>query len=77
MDGWMDGWMETKAGLRIAYSNQQNQMHENVHRLNCMVLVIRLSLVCLLLECNVVGFPLLFVCLCILVLLRQFRLKQR
>ena len=23
MDGWMGGWMEAKAGLRIAYSNQQ------------------------------------------------------
>ena len=22
MDGRMDGWMEAKAGLRIAYSNQ-------------------------------------------------------
>jgi hypothetical protein len=23
MGGWMDGWMEGKAGLRIAYSNQK------------------------------------------------------
>ena len=23
MDGWVDGWMEGKAGLRIAYSNQK------------------------------------------------------
>ena len=23
MDGWMGGWMEVKAGLRIAYSNQK------------------------------------------------------
>jgi hypothetical protein len=23
MDGWVGGWMEGKAGLRIAYSNQQ------------------------------------------------------
>ena len=23
MGGWMDGWMEAKAGLRIAYSNQK------------------------------------------------------
>jgi hypothetical protein len=23
MDGWMDGWMAGKAGLRIAYSNQK------------------------------------------------------
>jgi hypothetical protein len=23
MDGWMDGWKEGKAGLRIAYSNQK------------------------------------------------------
>ena len=23
MEGWMDGWMEAKAGLRIAYSNQK------------------------------------------------------
>ena len=23
MDGWMDGWVEGKAGLRIAYSNQK------------------------------------------------------
>ena len=23
MGGWMDGWMEVKAGLRIAYSNQK------------------------------------------------------
>jgi hypothetical protein len=23
MDGWMGGWMEGKAGLRIAYSNQK------------------------------------------------------
>jgi hypothetical protein len=24
MDGWMDGWMAGKAGLRIAYSNQKS-----------------------------------------------------
>jgi hypothetical protein len=29
MGGWMDGWMGGKAGLRIAYSNQK----ENVFRL--------------------------------------------
>ena len=23
MEGWMDGWKEGKAGLRIAYSNQK------------------------------------------------------
>jgi hypothetical protein len=23
LGGWMDGWMEGKAGLRIAYSNQK------------------------------------------------------
>jgi hypothetical protein len=23
MDGWVGGWMEVKAGLRIAYSNQK------------------------------------------------------
>jgi hypothetical protein len=23
MDGWVDGWVEGKAGLRIAYSNQK------------------------------------------------------
>jgi hypothetical protein len=23
MGGWMDGWMEGKAGIRIAYSNQK------------------------------------------------------
>jgi hypothetical protein len=23
MDGWVDGWMAGKAGLRIAYSNQK------------------------------------------------------
>ena len=23
MGGWMDGWMEAKAGLRIAYSNKK------------------------------------------------------
>ena len=23
MGGWMDGWMEAKASLRIAYSNQE------------------------------------------------------
>jgi hypothetical protein len=26
MDGWMDGWMAGKAGLRIAYSNQKIQL---------------------------------------------------
>ena len=24
MGGWKDGWMEAKAGLRIAYSNQKS-----------------------------------------------------
>ena len=24
LDGWVDGWMEAKAGLRIAYSNQKD-----------------------------------------------------
>jgi hypothetical protein len=23
-DGWMDGWVDGKAGLRIAYSNQKS-----------------------------------------------------
>ena len=23
LDGWVDGWVEAKAGLRIAYSNQK------------------------------------------------------
>ena len=23
MDGWVDGWVEAKAGLRIAYSNKK------------------------------------------------------
>ena len=23
MGGWMDGWVDVKAGLRIAYSNQK------------------------------------------------------
>ena len=26
MDGWMGGWMGGKAGLRIAYSNQQKKL---------------------------------------------------
>ena len=26
MDGRMGGWMEAKAGLRIAYSNQQKKL---------------------------------------------------
>jgi hypothetical protein len=25
MDGWVGGWMEGKAGLRIAYSNQKSE----------------------------------------------------
>ena len=25
VDGWMGGWVEAKAGLRIAYSNQKLQ----------------------------------------------------
>jgi hypothetical protein len=25
--GWMDGWMEGKAGLRIAYSNQKVKLN--------------------------------------------------
>ena len=29
MGGWMDGWMEVKAGLRIAYSNQQSLQQQN------------------------------------------------
>ena len=24
MDGWVGGWVEAKAGLRIAYSNQKS-----------------------------------------------------
>jgi hypothetical protein len=24
LDGWVDGWMEVKAVLRIAYSNQKH-----------------------------------------------------
>jgi hypothetical protein len=26
MDGWMGGWMEGKAGLRIAYSKQKSSI---------------------------------------------------
>jgi hypothetical protein len=26
MDGWVGGWMEGKAGLRIAYSNQKSYL---------------------------------------------------
>ena len=29
VDGWVDGWMGGKAGLRIAYSNQQVSMSIN------------------------------------------------
>ena len=25
MGGWVDGWMDGKAGLRIAYSNQKSK----------------------------------------------------
>jgi hypothetical protein len=28
--GWMGGWMEGKAGLRIAYSNQKLSMFVNI-----------------------------------------------
>ena len=30
MDGWMDGWVEAKAGLRIAYSNQKLNLKNTV-----------------------------------------------
>ena len=33
MEGWMDGWMEVKAGLRIAYSNQKEK-RINFHQKN-------------------------------------------
>ena len=26
VDGWMGGWMEAKAGLRIAYNNQKRTL---------------------------------------------------
>ena len=29
VDGWMGGWMGVKAGLRIAYSNQQVCISQN------------------------------------------------
>jgi hypothetical protein len=28
MDGWMDGWIAGKAGLRIAYSNQKSSFEK-------------------------------------------------
>jgi hypothetical protein len=31
MDGWVDGWMEGKAGLRIAYSNQKQNNQKTKH----------------------------------------------
>ena len=35
MDGWMDGLVEAKAGLRIAYSNQQiDSSTQRHHRSN-------------------------------------------
>ena len=27
--GWMGGWMEAEAGLRIAYSNQKDDLDQN------------------------------------------------
>jgi hypothetical protein len=30
MDGWMDGWVAGKVGLRIAYSNQKLDWFSNV-----------------------------------------------
>jgi hypothetical protein len=30
MGGWMDGWVEVKAFLRIAYSNKKSE-HSNMH----------------------------------------------
>jgi hypothetical protein len=34
MDGWVDGWMAGKAGLRIAYSNQKIKLNINKMGLN-------------------------------------------
>jgi hypothetical protein len=31
MDGWVDGWMEVKAVLRIAYSIQQSKIKNQFH----------------------------------------------
>jgi hypothetical protein len=33
MDGWVDGWMEVKAVLRIAYSNQKSELSLFVDRI--------------------------------------------
>ena len=35
MDGWMGGWMDVKAGLRIAYSNQKYEEKENLLKQHC------------------------------------------
>ncbi len=32
MDGWVDGWVEVKAVLRIAYSNQQTKYKTTIQR---------------------------------------------
>ena len=32
MDGWMEGWMGGKAGLRIAYSNQKKERELDAER---------------------------------------------
>jgi hypothetical protein len=37
MDGWMDGWMAGKAGLRIAYSNKKNVIKELGESQPCML----------------------------------------
>jgi hypothetical protein len=34
MDGWVDGWMEVKAVLRIAYSNQkQKNLYQPLYKI--------------------------------------------
>ena len=41
-DGWKDGWMEVKAGLRIAYSNQKQDSGKYCHKANSAIVSLSL-----------------------------------
>ena len=39
VDGWMDGWVGVKAGLRIAYSNQQLKSDDQENKIKTTLII--------------------------------------
>jgi hypothetical protein len=45
LGGWMDGWVAGKAGLRIAYSNQQSELDQYILKVHIKMVLLHIHIV--------------------------------